>query len=236
MTRAIIFDLDDTLYRERRWLLSGFSVVARELAGRWGRERDELFRVLAQALRRGNRRHALQRLCGHCDESTSVIPEMVALIRAHEPRIALSPVVSAMVTQLRRHVRVGVLTNGIPDVQRRKVSALGVDSLVDVVTYAAEHGGGKPNALAFEAVADRLGVEPRHAMFVGDDPVADIAGARALGMRTVRVNTGHSDIATRGHLLDADHVVGRVEEVAEIASFGMPLPVEHVIPVQAGTL
>ena len=28
---AIIFDLDDTLYRERRWLLSGFAAVARHL-------------------------------------------------------------------------------------------------------------------------------------------------------------------------------------------------------------
>ena len=213
MTEAIIFDLDDTLYSERRWLLSGFAAVARELETRWSRDRVGLFRLLSEALRRGHRADALQRMCARCGQSPAIVPELVGLIRSHEPRIALRPAVRAMVIELKRHFRIGILTNGMPSVQRRKVAALGVEPLVDAVVYAAHHGGGKPDPKAFYAVADQVKVAPAHATFVGDDPTADIAGARAVGMRTVRGATRRQGRLSDGICPEADIVVERVTEL-----------------------
>lgn len=48
-----------------------------------------------------------------------------------------------------------------------------------------EIGIRKPRPEIFEAVAEGLGLEPREILHVGDSLKADIAGAAALGMRTV---------------------------------------------------
>ncbi len=49
---------------------------------------------------------------------------------------------------------------------------------------------GKPSAAFFAAALDALDAEPSLTWMVGDDIEADIAGARAFGMRTALVRTG----------------------------------------------
>jgi FMN phosphatase YigB (HAD superfamily) len=79
------------------------------------------------------------------------------------------------------------VTNGDPAIQRRKVDALGLGALVDSVVFAGEHGtgAGKPEAAPFAAALDRLDAVAGRAVFVGNDEVCDIAGAAAVGMKTV---------------------------------------------------
>jgi HAD superfamily hydrolase (TIGR01509 family) len=57
----------------------------------------------------------------------------------------------------------------------------------DVITLSYEHGYAKPHPSIFNATAMRLGAEPRRCLHVGDDPVADVWGARNAGMRAVYV-------------------------------------------------
>ena len=86
--------------------------------------------------------------------------------------------------------QLAIVTNGLPSVQRAKVAALGVAPLVDHVVYADEHTpGGKPAASVFRHVLRKLGLPARRVILVGDDPRCDIAGARAVGIRTIRLIT-----------------------------------------------
>jgi putative hydrolase of the HAD superfamily len=62
------------------------------------------------------------------------------------------------------------------------LAGLGLDSLVDLVVTSSETGIRKPDPAVFALALARLGVEPRRAVHVGDDPT-DEAGARAAGMR-----------------------------------------------------
>jgi FMN phosphatase YigB (HAD superfamily) len=57
------------------------------------------------------------------------------------------------------------------------------------VLYAEEHApGGKPSRAAFDAALNALGApSERSVVFVGDDLVNDIQGARAAGLLTIRV-------------------------------------------------
>ena len=61
----------------------------------------------------------------------------------------------------------------------------GLRQLLDERCYSSELVHTKPHPEAFGAVLTALGVEPSHAVFVGDRPFDDIAGAQAVGMRTV---------------------------------------------------
>lgn len=181
---AIIFDLDDTLHRERRWILSGFAALAAHIEQRWAIDRRSTFAALARTVRAGQRHEALQLLCQHHQLSDTLIPEFVQLIRAHEPRLRLSSETRDVLTRLRSTWRIGVLTNGRPEVQARKIAALGLAPMVDEVVYADLYGG-KPTYLPFLMVAERLGAEPSQCVFVGDHPWFDVYGARRVGMRTV---------------------------------------------------
>jgi putative hydrolase of the HAD superfamily len=218
MTRALVFDLDDTLYPERRFALSGFAAVAEYMSGRYGIERCHVFQTLTQSLRRGTRESAFQAVTSAFNVPAIAASDMTQVYREHVPALRL-PAVSRQVLEDARHSwRVGVLTNGLPAIQRRKVRALGVDDLVDVVVYAQETGGGKPAETAFRAVCEALGIPATRAVMAGDDPWCDIDGGRRAGLRVIRVLRGlHRQVQT-GETGPADATVERIEHVPDAAS------------------
>jgi putative hydrolase of the HAD superfamily len=187
--RAVVFDLDGTLYPFRQFAASGFRAVARVLERDHGLPSVEVFRALCRARTGGARGREVQAVCAAFGLTPAVVGPLVARILLHEPRLRLPRESTAVLRDLRARYRVGVLTNGDPAVQRRKVAALGLSALVDAVVYACEHGrgGGKPEPDGFLDVMARLRSTPDTTVFVGDDVDADIAGAGRLGLRTVFV-------------------------------------------------
>jgi len=57
-------------------------------------------------------------------------------------------------------------------------------SLFDVVTLSYEHGYAKPHPSIFQVTLNKLGTKANQCLHVGDDPVADVKGAKGVGMKT----------------------------------------------------
>jgi len=55
---------------------------------------------------------------------------------------------------------------------------------LDVIALSYEHGYAKPHPSIFIATLKELGARANHSLHVGDDPIADIQGARSVGMKT----------------------------------------------------
>ena len=120
--------------------------------------------------------------------------------------------------QLRSHgIRIGVLSNTLwPRTEHDRVFRRdGVADLIDAAVYTSEIEWTKPHPAAFHAVLDALGgIAPEDAVFVGDRPWDDIAGAKGVGMRAVLLP--HSEIPAyqegpvRG---EPDAVVTRLADV-----------------------
>lgn len=216
-SRAIVFDLDDTLYPYRAFVRSGFRAVGLRLAAERGLPARSVLRVLRRALVGGERGRELQALCARFSLPATLVPSLAALIREHPPSLRLPRESARTLTTMRRSWRVGVLTNGSPGVQRRKVEALGLEPLVDAVLFATEYGDGtgKPEAQAFQAALDRLGVTPDATVFVGDDRYADIDGASALGMSVIHLR-GRRGMAACDAVSCGTHVdtIAQVPDVA----------------------
>jgi putative hydrolase of the HAD superfamily len=88
--------------------------------------------------------------------------------------------------ELRRQgLALGVITNGQGVRQRRKLTLLGLDGAFDAVLVSDEEGVRKPDAEIFRRALARFGVVPGEAMFVGDHPIADVQGAHEAGLRAV---------------------------------------------------
>jgi putative hydrolase of the HAD superfamily len=77
-----------------------------------------------------------------------------------------------------------ILSNHVPEL-RQIVAGLGLDELVAVISCSAETGYEKPHPQAFASVVDRL--RPAEAWMVGDNVVADVLGAEAVGIPAVLV-------------------------------------------------
>jgi putative hydrolase of the HAD superfamily len=128
------------------------------------------------------------------------------------------PDVRPLWEQLRsRGIRIGVLSNTLwPRTEHDRVFRRdGVADLIDAAVYTSEIEWTKPHPAAFHAVLDALGgIAPEDAVFVGDRPWDDIAGAKGVGMRAVLLP--HSEIPAyqegpvRG---EPDAVVTRLAEV-----------------------
>jgi putative hydrolase of the HAD superfamily len=203
--RAVIFDLDDTLYPYRRFALSGFAAVARYLADRAGIDARLAFRTMATASRGLDRGRELQVCLDRHGLPAGWLPEVLDQLRHHTPRLSLPPVTFRALRSLRAAGwRLGILTNGQYSIQRAKVSALGVEPLVDVVGYAMTigAGGGKPDPDAFAWMANRLGVRAPRTVVVGDSERCDVSGADAAGMVPVRCTAwvGDRQTPTRARL------------------------------------
>jgi putative hydrolase of the HAD superfamily len=218
--RAVLFDLDDTLYRERRFALSGFAAVAGAAAEESGIPASDLFRALQRTLRTGARAEALQRLCSTFRLPAERVEVLLDVFRTHEPRLRLPARSARTLAALRSDWRMAIVTNGPASIQRRKVRALGLAARVDAVVYASEcgTGEGKPAPEPFAAAARKLGVPPDRCVFVGDHPTCDIFGARRAGMRTIRIRQGFHRAAVLAPHEEADAVIRSLDEVPAVAA------------------
>jgi putative hydrolase of the HAD superfamily len=103
------------------------------------------------------------------------------------PARQLASTTHALLETLRdRGLKLGLVSNAIdpPDLLHRDLAEFGVAERLDVAVFSSEVGRRKPDPLIFRRVLDALGVAPENALMVGDKVAIDIAGAKALGMKT----------------------------------------------------
>ncbi len=98
----------------------------------------------------------------------------------------LMPDARETLTRLKPSFRIGLLTNGAPDLQRDKIAASGLAPFFDAVAVSGEHGIGKPKPEIFHILLDSLGVTASGAVMVGNSLARDIVGAQKAGItRTI---------------------------------------------------
>jgi putative hydrolase of the HAD superfamily len=140
-------------------------------------------------------------------------------VLAHPPD--LSPGTAHAVRELAaRGVSLGIVSNtgrtpGV--ILRRVLERHGLLAYFSAISYSDEVGVRKPEALIFRLTLARAGVEPSEAVHIGDNPDADVAGARSIGMRAAHYTAGFRQPASQADLIVPD--LGMLpEEVFRIAS------------------
>ena len=112
-------------------------------------------------------------------------------------RIGPFPEVRTIVRSLADRFKLGILTNGMPPHQHRKLAASSVADAFDSVITSGGIGVGKPDSEAFDAVLEALDVSASEALMIGDTLERDIEGAIASGIHPVWI-----DRNTDGEVLD----------------------------------
>lgn len=182
---AVVFDLDETLAvttRDRGTLIEEATAVAGGDPIEYTTYQDSHQEAVTGETRAPIFEAAL--------DDDSVDPDIVAETYRDAVNDALVPVEGAttlLADLVGRGYRVGVLTDGPVQAQRSKLEVLGWEEYLDatVVTGALETR--KPDPITFETILEKLAVSPSEAVYVGDKPEVDIAGAKDVGMATIQI-------------------------------------------------
>lgn len=221
MARALLFDLDDTLYLEEDFVRSGIEAVARHMAPRLGVGHDELADRLWYDFRRLGRTGLFDRLVKAYPDSALTVPELVAVYREHEPNLTLSGEICSLLARLRQRYKLAIVTDGLPATQKKKIAALKLETMVDAIVYPWELAAPKPAPMAFHEACRLLEVPPDQAVIVGDDPFHDVEAARAAGIACIRIRTGRArEIPTRHPPAAYDEIAALAGLEAALASAG----------------
>ncbi len=180
--KAVIFDLDDTLYSEKEYVRSGYRRIAALLP-----QAEDVERRLWELFTQG--KPAIDELLMQEGlYSAEKKQECLMAYRNQIPDIHLYAGVCDMLTQLKEEHLLGLITDGRPEGQRAKLQALDLEALFDCIIVTDELGGAdyrKPNPAAFERMAARLGVAYEKMCYIGDNIRKDFIAPEHLGMRCV---------------------------------------------------
>jgi HAD superfamily hydrolase (TIGR01509 family) len=136
------------------------------------------------------------------------LAEAYAAIRM--PSVKLYPGARELLIALQSRYRLGLLTNGPTELQWPKIRGTGIEELFDAIVVAGDIGIYKPDPRAFAALLDSLAIAPEEAVYIGDSPTMDVAGARGAALHTVWISR---DGLVPNPSAPPDHTIAELEEL-----------------------
>ena len=191
MIRAVLFDLDRTLVDRDTAILRLFRSQWLRVRAAVSSDRTEAAFV-ARLLALDNRGYANKTEMYERIVQEFMLPPDLARDLEHEFRenygrsVETFPDTLATLSSLRSKGYVlGIITNGTARVQQAKIDGTGLQAFMSAVLISETEGIKKPHLEIFQRALQRLGVAPHEAIFVGDNLVADVQGAKSAGMKAV---------------------------------------------------
>jgi HAD superfamily hydrolase (TIGR01549 family) len=117
-------------------------------------------------------------------EDAPVVARAYDAIGGHSD-VTFLPDAEAVLCDLADKYALGLVTNGLQEIQQQKVATLGIDDIFDTLVFATPELGYKPDPAPFERALLNLNIPPENAVHVGNSRVADVAGAHAAGIRSI---------------------------------------------------
>lgn len=186
LSDVVVFDLDDTLYKEVEYVESGFKAVGRHL----GNESlaDELISLWK------NGENALECLINKYSLHFS-IDELLSVYRNHFPAIELDSSTIMVLDYLASKGKIlGIITDGRSLTQRNKIQALGLSHWItpDNIIISEEFGSSKPDPRNYRYFMSKYPANTY--TYVGDNVTKDFIAPSSLGWQTICLKNNGTNI------------------------------------------
>lgn len=200
MLPVVVLDVDDTLYLEETYVLSGIAHLDRWLAATHGIR--GFGAAAAEAFLAGNRAKAFDAALARLGVAAepALIDAMLLEYRGHDPKIDLAGDAQAFLQAAAGNKIFCVITDGNKEQQRRKVRALQLYKYCRKIIITDRWGRAywKPNPRAYCYIEQSLGATADMCTYVGANPAKDFTTPRQRGWRTIRMRRDrglHSGVA-----------------------------------------
>ena len=164
------------------------------------------------------------------DPSAAELERLLACrYRAFVESITCPEYLHGFLAGVKRHYRVGLLSNyPCGRALRASLRRTGIEPYIDGVVVSGDVGFVKPHPRPFAAILEALGVGPRRTLFVGDNWLGDVQGAKRAGMACAFITQWDTpEVFPRE---EGDHapdlVVSHLLELGRHLNLGAPAPAE----------
>jgi len=202
--RAVLFDLDDTLFDHAQASRAALTRVhgLHEAFARWpfeeferahARVLEELHVQVLSGARTVDdaREERFRRLFAESASPATADRVRTTAVTYREAYVASRRPVEgalAVLAALRPRVRIGIVSNNLLEEQQGKIRYCGFESYLDALVVSEAVGTAKPDPAIFAHALDALDCRADEAVMIGDSWTADVEGAQAAGIRAIWFN------------------------------------------------
>jgi putative hydrolase of the HAD superfamily len=221
--KAIVFDMDDTLYYESDYVKSGMHELENWISDKY--HVSGFYDIAMSFFDTGERKYifnkTLESLRIPYDEK--LIQKMIHVYRSHKPSIKLLGDAKWVLDHIVSKVKVGLISDGYLETQTNKVESLGLaqkfHSIVLTDQFGRDHW--KPSHKPYEQTTINLQVPHEQCMYIGDNVKKDFITAKKLGWKTVHIEREYgiySFISEKQDYL-AHYKINNLKELTYISEF-----------------
>lgn len=178
---VLVLDLDDTLYPEYGYKLSGIRAVCDRIADLYPQYRSDGLMLEADP----ESSHWLEQLCAFCDFNDDEKQSLLWLYRLHTPNLNGSMPSEKLKRLMQPFAARVLISDGRSITQRQKLKALGLLDAFDSILISEACQSEKPDGKRFTEVQQAY--PGKSCIYVGDNPAKDFLAPNRLGWLTVGI-------------------------------------------------
>ena len=229
--RAVLFDLDNTLYDyevpHKKALDATFSELIKyikiskvKFKYLFKISKAEIKRELSGTASAHNRVLYFQRLIEKTHKT--VDPEIIlklydaywnSFLKNMKP---FEDTLKTLKEIKKRGLRIAIVSDMTVHIQLKKLKRLGLANHVDFLITSEESGSEKPHSIMFLLALNKLKVSPEDAIMVGDNTIADIEGANSVGLYSVLIKKGAFAKKHKEDYQKPDVIIKELSEILNI--------------------
>lgn len=203
--KAVLLDLDNTLYEYEKCNNAGLDAVINKLSSIFNKPNEVVKKVFNESreqvkeqLKDTAASHSRFLYFQKMVESLKGSTDMKLIQDIHNlywenyfNQMKLFDGAVDFLRQLKNSgIKIVIVSNLLVDIQSKKLIHLGIDKFIDFVVTSEEAGKDKPERSIFLLSLEKLGMSKNDVVFIGDELDTDIRGARDFGIKHILVNEG----------------------------------------------
>jgi putative hydrolase of the HAD superfamily len=191
MSKTIVFDLDDTLYKEIDFLKSAFKNISNtidkndenlfEKMLKWYYDKENVFENLIKVYPNLN------------------LDELKTTYRNHFPNLENQDFKNILINLKSKSYKLGLITDGYTITQKNKLKALKIDEIFDLIIISEEFGSEKPDERNFKAFHQ---LKTDEYFYIGDNTKKDFITPNLLNWQTICLKDNGQNIHKQDFTLD----------------------------------
>tara|TARA_B100000029_G_scaffold508216_1_gene594575 strand:+ start:278 stop:955 length:678 start_codon:yes stop_codon:yes gene_type:complete len=188
----LIFDLDDTLYEEKKFVESGFKATSHYLKTKFKFNEKKIYLKLLKILNQYGRGKIFDILCNQLKlKEKNLEKKLIQIYRSHTPKINIRKETLEILKYYSRFNKY-IITDGNYFVQKKKIKSLKIEKYFKKIYYTNYYGlkYNKPSLLCFKKIKEKENVKWNELVYIGDNPKKDFINCNKKKILTIRLMKG----------------------------------------------